>query len=359
MSHNKLESENIKKQCTHSTLNSNNNLEQHQIDFYNACMTKKLSCALELLDSHENNTEYIDENGNTPLMYAIINKWSHVSNKIIEKNKTTLHHVNNNKESALSLALHYNMHDIVTKLVIIDQIKSYPLRTKILLFHHYKINKQLEDEKFKELFDFENETKFIAACEKRDHLNASLLLDSNDSFYLDFVDYNGFTMLMYSIKYSLPEISHKLLRKGFTNFSQTSNDGDTALSLACYRGYLFIANELIDSNNSNPNQRDMFNHTALYYAIRSNMSNVACKLIKLTTLNSHDFYDLLYFSCTRNLSEVALLLIKTNNFLTSPIRKKTLERALNHATVNKMDPELIKMLQNKLDEFSSLSCCIL
>ena len=100
-----------------------------------------------------------------------------------------------------------------------------------------------------------------------------------------------------------------------TNLGIVDNYGCTALHYACRNEMKEVALELIKTGYAKPEQVDMNGNTALTWACQNGMTEVALELIKMGHMNlgqvvQHD-NTVLILACRSKMKEVALELIKT------------------------------------------------
>lgn len=181
----------------------------------------------EKANDYELDPEYIDEEGYTSLMLAIVKGNKKRAFDLIASGKANTEKVNDDGYTALMMACIYKFNDIA--LAIIETGKSNP-----------------------------------------EHVEKG----------------GNQTALMYACQYKMPDVALALIATGNSNPSQVSEEGNnTALMYACHNKMTDVALALISTRESNPEQKNNRGLTALDYAKKRGLEEVVRELNKLIILN--------------------------------------------------------------------------
>jgi len=211
----------------------------------------------EKANDYEMDPEYIDEEGYTSLMIAIVKGNKKRAFDLISSGKANTEKVNDHGYTALMMACIYKFNDIA--LAIIETGKSNP--------EHVEKGS--------------NQTALMYACQYKMPDVALALIATRNSNPSQ-VNTTNQTALMYTCQYKMTDVALALIATGESNPSQVSEEGNnTALMYACHNKMTDVALALISTGESNPEQKNNRGLTALDYAKKRGLEEVVRELNKL------------------------------------------------------------------------------
>lgn len=180
-------------------------IEQRNVDFVKSILKKGA------------NPSHLDRNGSTPLIQAVRYGLVDVVQEILKYPNVSINHLNNNEESALSLALHTKRMDIVSALIWRGaEITKNPVRF-------------IEDNSIYQIGISGGYEKVIDNVEEK--TIDSFIGLTQLGFKLDQVNKNGDTFLIHFIKHGYLA-NFKALLKCFFDANQIDKEGNSALMCA-------------------------------------------------------------------------------------------------------------------------------
>ncbi|MFM7620054.1 MAG: ankyrin repeat domain-containing protein [Alphaproteobacteria bacterium] len=219
-------------------------LMQMQKDFEEACLNQDNKRVDELMKDHNFDVNDQLHNGETPLTFAIKNKYYFEIQKLLKRNaKVSIE--NYFKETALSLA-----NKDIDPLII--EILSNPLGD-----FSEKVSARYVDRSFQ--FDLSKKDFF-----SKDIASDDYLLERADSYY-------AHGSLFEACQYGHAEDVKKYLKQG-ADIDKIYDGGITALQISYIMGHEEIIDILL-SNNANPNILNKFGFTAIHFAYSLSLEN--------------------------------------------------------------------------------------
>lgn len=264
----------------------------------NLCRNCREDEAIALILSNKADIRFVDNNGDTALLWACYHKLTRVANILIKSLKSSPNHVNRNGDTALIIACRNRMTTTADLLIV---------------YGHKTIDH----------FNNMNETALLYALSRDMPSIAEKLIKAGAN--CGHCNNRGYTALILACKNKKAHIALSLVEY---NPGCIGADGNTALILACKHGMDDVALNLINTGFSEPGHINHANESAFWLACKIfNTPEIPRKIlatgeVKLDHLNSSKFTPLIY-ACKMNWEKEALELISGSNLTTIDVLNRT------------------------------------
>ena len=306
-----------------------------------ACANKDALMAIELIDKEKSNADYLeqqDDQNNTALIYACMNKLENVAINLLITGHAKPTHVNSAKETAFIIGCKYDLHQVMTLLIarkevdfnMIDQYGQTPLL--YALNSKYGCNDKIEEQCLLTLievsyntftkYDFNHNTVLMAAllksCPRYANKVVEIAIKHKVSVDPSHINIRGYTAFLYTCNFrpkdtyiieyllqtnkSLPykgdnrqisalmyalwhHVDDKIIIKLIGKYSKQNllrvdYQGKNVLMYACNYGSFKIVKILLDLNIFSLDYQDIFEKTALMYALEGRKEEIALMLLE-------------------------------------------------------------------------------
>lgn len=203
----------------------------------------------EITEMVNQNPEYVNESGTTPLMLACFKRLENVALAIINTGHSNPEKVNNNGNTALIIACSQGLQNVALALIETGHSNSE------------QVNKD------------DATTALMYAC-GNGLQNVALALIKTGKSNPEHVNNDGNTALMFACILKLERVALALIETGQSNSEQVNNDGNTALILACMVKLVNVAVALIKTGRSNPEQVNKIGVSAFAIATYYNLFDI-------------------------------------------------------------------------------------
>ena len=244
---------------------------------------------VKMIDEGKTQTDYIDKNGNTPLICACDYNRNTIALALIATNKSKPDHIANDGTTALICACRANLNNVALALIDTGLSKpgSQPANSNSALFE---------------------------AC-RSGSSDVALAIIKTNQVQLNYTDKHGKTALYFACRSGLADVVTELIKDETVDL--VFKNGSTALIEACLMRQNIIAVKLIETGRSTPEALSISgNNTALMIACDWKMPDVALAIIKTGNSNPNNVNSLIHktaliIACENRIDDVALAIIET------------------------------------------------
>ena len=266
-----------------------------------ACIYKLTDVASVLIDRKWFLPVQRDTEGYTALSYACVNGLDSLSKILIEADPLSVGLHNGDGETPLMLACRAGLED--TALALVQSGKSCPERisadrdTALSLACESKLDRVVRDilntgQSRPNHINDNNETALNIALRQCTKESVELLLNIEDSLTTGWPDYQQYTPLMRVIEKGYLEMAKLILGSPYSRSSAVNENRDTALTLACKKGWEDVCLKILDLNECDPLHENEEADCALVISCRLNMSRLTSRLIDLHMDRFDNGFDL-------------------------------------------------------------------
>ena len=224
-------------------------------NIYDVCKKGDKQLALELLNGKRyDKIDFVDDYGNTALIWACSNSLSEVALELIKTGQAKPEQINNFGHSALILACSNILSDVALELIKTGQSKPEQINSC-------------------------GNTALICAC-SNSLSDVALELIKTGQSKPEQISSSGNMALTYACINSLSEVALELIKTGQSKPGHITN-GESPLTIACKNCLSEVALELIKTGQSKPDHQDFDDLSALDWANCHNLTDVVFELCKI------------------------------------------------------------------------------
>lgn len=267
-------------------------------------------------------SNYVDKNGNTPLLLACHKKMKNVCIKLLDDQGCQINHINNEGTNALMMACINNMEDICMK--ILDQ--------QNIQINHTNM--------------FGNNALLIACAHNMENVCIKIL--DNPECQINHANVYGDNILIKACGRKMENVCMNILDRPDIQINHVNINDCNALILACDRHMLKVCMKLLEYPNINVTQISRIERTALITACNNKLENVCMKILDYPNPINHvdpDGNTALIIACYKKLENVCLKILDHPDIQINNVDSSG-QSALFITCINKMENICLKILNH-------------